>query len=88
MNQKLSMLLLVAGTWTVVAAAGGDETSKELDKLNGTWKVVYDEDSGKKRPVDPKETLAARFQSSQCLTAVCRCDSLRKLVGVPTGGAV
>jgi hypothetical protein len=44
MNQKLSMLLLVAGTWTVVAAAGGDETSKELDKLKGTWKVVYEED--------------------------------------------
>ena len=55
MQVKSLAVVLLLGCWTVAVTAGGNDDNPELKKLQGTWKVVYEEDSGLKMPVKPEE---------------------------------
>jgi uncharacterized protein (TIGR03067 family) len=55
MQVKLFAVVVLLATWTLAGTAGGNDDNTELKKLQGTWKVVYEEDSGLKMPVKPEE---------------------------------
>jgi uncharacterized protein (TIGR03067 family) len=58
MKTKVLAVALLFGAWAVLATAGGgDDAKKEMEKLQGTWKLTSEVDSGQNIPVDPNETF-------------------------------
>jgi uncharacterized protein (TIGR03067 family) len=55
MKTKVLAVVLLFGAWAVLATAGGDDAKKEMEKLQGTWKLTSETDSGQNIPVDPNE---------------------------------
>jgi uncharacterized protein (TIGR03067 family) len=71
MKTKLTAVLLLCGAWCVAATGqGGDAkgAKEELDKLQGTWKLVSEVDSGQTQQVDPMETFT--FNKDTCQNKV------------------
>jgi uncharacterized protein (TIGR03067 family) len=55
MKTRFLLIVLLCGAWPIMATAQDNDARKELAKLKGTWKLVYEEDSGEKIPVRPRE---------------------------------
>jgi uncharacterized protein (TIGR03067 family) len=55
MKTKLLALIVLFGSWSVVATGQGADEKKELEKLKGHWKLVSEVDSGQNIPADPTE---------------------------------
>jgi uncharacterized protein (TIGR03067 family) len=57
MKAKLAAVAILFGIWAVLANAQGEDTKKDVEGLNGTWKLVSEIDRGQNMPVDPNEVF-------------------------------
>jgi hypothetical protein len=57
MQTKLITSAVLLAMWTATATAGGSDVKQGLERLKGTWKLVYEENAGVKIPVKPNEVF-------------------------------
>jgi len=63
MKAKLAAVAILFGVWAVLAHGQGEDPKKDMDSLNGTWKLVSEMDRGQNIPVDPNEIFVINGDS-------------------------